>query len=132
MKDPYSLFGSEIYVLLNETLIISAYPRSKWYICIDQWLGKYFCILGKIQAKRGVGWQVCFVPYCKCSWWIWGGEVLVAQPQENFALYPHLSLETVFAILKLTQNCYLKIWTYTFLFFYKQSIFDPRSENCLF
>ena len=28
---------------------------------IDQWLGKYYCILGRIQTKRGVGEEVWFV-----------------------------------------------------------------------
>ena len=32
---------------------IMAYCRSK-KICIDQWLGKYYCILERIQAKPGL------------------------------------------------------------------------------
>ena len=31
-------------------------------ICIDQWLEKSFCLLGRILAKRGVGEQMRFVP----------------------------------------------------------------------
>ena len=40
---------------------IRAYPRGK-KICIDQWLWKYYCISGKVRAKRGVDGQVWFVP----------------------------------------------------------------------
>ena len=40
---------------------IRAYPRSK-RIYIDQWLGKYYCILQRIRAKWGVGEEVWFVP----------------------------------------------------------------------
>ena len=28
-------------------------------------IGEVLCILGRIQAKWGIGWQVWFVSYCK-------------------------------------------------------------------
>ena len=40
---------------------IKAYPTCK-KICINEFLGKYFFLLGRILAKRGVGEQVWFVP----------------------------------------------------------------------
>ena len=40
---------------------IKAYPTCK-KICINELLGKYFFLLGRILAKRGVGEQVRFVP----------------------------------------------------------------------
>ena len=39
---------------------IRAYLRSK-KICVDQWLGKCYCILGRILAKSSVYEQVWFV-----------------------------------------------------------------------
>ena len=34
--------------------------KKKKKICIDYWLGKYYCILERIQAKQGAGEQVRF------------------------------------------------------------------------
>ena len=41
--------------------ILGPIPEVK-KICIDQWLGKYYWILGRIWAKRGVCEQVKVVP----------------------------------------------------------------------
>ena len=71
-------------------------------ICIDWWLGKYYCILRIIRAKRGVGEQVWFVPNIVGP--SWGGGVHNTGKNCNF--YSHLSFEIVFHALKLTQNCY--------------------------
>ena len=40
--------------------IIRIYPRRKTKS--DQWLGKYYCTLGRIWTKQGVSKQVWFVP----------------------------------------------------------------------
>ena len=37
---------------------IRTYPRKKKQICRDQWLGKGYCILGRILAQRSIGEQV--------------------------------------------------------------------------
>ena len=47
----------------------------------------------------------CGSLHTKNGFWVWG--VGSAAPEKLCNLYPHLSLETVFPALKLTQNCYL-------------------------
>ena len=67
---------------------IRAYPRSKKKICIDQWLGKHYWILRRIQAKGGIGEQVRFDP--NTIWEVWGA----VQPQENFAIFTLIYTDT--------------------------------------
>ena len=67
---------------------------------IGQWLGKWYWILRRIPAKRGVGKQVWFDPDAV-------GESGAAQPHEK--IYPLLSLETAFLALELAQNCYVNM-----------------------
>ena len=71
--------------------------------CIDQWLGKDFCILERIRSKQGVGVQFWFVLNTS------GGT---APPGKVCNIYSHLSLETVFPVLKLTQKCYINTHTF--------------------
>ena len=49
--------------------IIRIYPWRKTKS--DQWLGKYYCTLGRIWAKQGVSKQVWFVPKTAggLGWW---------------------------------------------------------------
>ena len=61
----------------------------------DQLLGKYYCILGSIWAKWGVGKQVWFVPKTARRFGVAAERLL------------HLNLEIVFSALKLPQNCYI-------------------------
>ena len=72
-------------------------------ICIDQWLGKDFCILERIRSKQGVDVQFWFVLNTS------GGT---ATPWKVCNIYSHLSLETVFPFLKLTQKCYINTHTF--------------------
>ena len=80
------------------------YPTCK-KICINEWLGKYFCLLGRILPKRGVGEQVRFVPNTA------GGGRSGSSPilGKFWKIYSHLILELVFAGLKLTKNCYINM-----------------------
>ena len=79
--------------------------RSK-KICSNQWLGKYF-VLGRTWGKQGIGEQVLFVPNTVgCL----GGVTAIGK---IYNFYPHLNLEPVFAILKLTRN-YDAIYEYFF------------------
>ena len=85
--------------------IIGLIPEVK-KIFIDQWLERYYCILGRIQAKQGIAKQVWFAPNTV-------GESGGGASQATGTLcyyYPHLRLETVFLpALKLTQNCYINM-----------------------
>ena len=58
--------------------IIRACPRSKKF-CIDQWLWKYYCILGKNPSKAR-----CRQTHVVCSKYIWGVRGSVPY-QKNFA-----------------------------------------------
>ena len=81
---------------------IKAYPTFKKF-CINEWLGKYFCLLGRILAKRGVGEQVWFVPNTA------GGSGSTPILGKFCKIYSDLILEPVFAGLKLTKNCYVNM-----------------------
>ena len=74
-------------------------------LCIYQWLGKYYCILGRIWARKGVGEQMWFVPNTVAQCW--------GTAQHN------PSLDTVFPTAKATQNLYINTNIYSF-------------ENCQF
>ena len=50
---------------VKKRLKIRALSQRQKNIYIDQWLGKWYFTLGRIQAKRGLDWQVWFVSYCK-------------------------------------------------------------------
>ena len=67
---------------------------------IGKWLGKWYWILRRIPAKRGVGKQVWFDPAAVGE--SGGGTT----PRKN---YPLLSLETAFLALELAQNCYVNM-----------------------
>ena len=63
-------------------------------ICIDQWLGKYYCVLGRFRAKWGAGEQVWFV---------------LNTVKGSRGGTAGLNIETVFPALKLAQNRYKKM-----------------------
>ena len=56
-------------------------------ICIDQWLVKYYCILGKVWAKRGVDEQVRFAPNAV-------GSLGAAKPHKHFAIFTFIFTDT--------------------------------------
>ena len=76
-------------------------------ICIDQCLWKYYCILGKIREKRGVGGQVWFVPDT------FGGLRAGATTGKFCRFNSHLSLETVFS--EIWHKTFIWLWTIFFL-----------------
>ena len=85
---------------------MGAYPRcEKKSVLINDW-ENIFCILGRIGAKQGVGVQIWFVLNTI------GGLGGTATPGKVCNIYSHLSLEKVFPVLKLTQNCYINIHTF--------------------
>ena len=63
-------------------------------ICIDQCLGKYYCIMMNLSKARS--WQTSLV-CSKYSLRVWRES----QSRKFFLFYPHLSLETVIPTLKL-------------------------------
>ena len=48
--------------IFSKTPDWKSYLRSKKNNCIDQWMGKHYCIMGRIQTKQGVDEQVRFIP----------------------------------------------------------------------
>lgn len=58
--------NKEYNVIFEYTQNIRAYTRAK-KICTDQWLGKYYYLLGRIRPKQGVGEKVWFVPNKCCT-----------------------------------------------------------------
>ena len=90
---------------LNIFIDFIIFPEVK-KIFIDQWLERYYCILGRIQAKQSIDKQVWFVPNT-----VGESRGGATQATETFCYYyPHLRLETVFLpALKLTQNCYVSM-----------------------
>ena len=90
IKNPYSLIGSEIYVR------IGVYPGSKKKISTGKCLGKYYYILGRIQAK----WDAV-VRYILSIAVGSGGSSAAPGKFYNFIIYS--SLETVFPPPKLTE-----------------------------
>ena len=103
----YSLIIGPIlsYCCSEKVWELGLYHRGWKNIFMDQWFGKYYCILWRIQAKWGFGWQVWFVLYCKYSGS--GGEqgshskILLFIPSFNFG-------RTIFPVFKLTQTCDLQ------------------------
>ena len=92
---------------------IKAYRTCK-KICIDQWLGKYFCLLAGIQAKQGLGEQVRFDPITVDESGgnpIWG---------KFCKLYSYLILGPLFPGIKLTKKLLYKC---EHLFFWKTGSF---------
>ena len=77
-------------------------------ICIDQWLGKYYCIFGRIQAKSVLA-EKCGLFRTLKSWWVWG---LAEEPQKNFAIYTSIytliNLYQYFQLLKSPGRMYWK------------------------
>lgn len=73
--------------------------------CIVKLLGKYYCKLGRTQAKRGTGKQEIF--FIRET----GGASKGVALGKFHNFYPHLSLETVLSVIKVLH--YLqseKIW----------------------
>ena len=62
LKDPCSLFGSEIYVLLNESLRIRKITPEEKNICFDQCLGKYYRLFHTVNIAGGFGEGECLQP----------------------------------------------------------------------
>ena len=81
---------------------IKAYRTCK-KICIDQWLGKYFCLLAGIQAKWGLGEQTRFDPITVEES---GGNPVLGK---FCKFYSHLILGPLFSGIKLTKNCYINV-----------------------
>ena len=80
----------------------SPIPETK-KISISQWLWKHYCRLERIRAKRSVCEQVWFV----LNTVGWYGDSRTTGKFCNFQL--HLSLETVFPVLKMTQIYYINM-----------------------
>ena len=81
---------------------IKAY-RTCQKICIDQWLGKYFCLFAGIQAKWGLGEQTRFDPITVEES---GGNPILGK---FCKFYSHLILGPLFPGIKLTKNCYINV-----------------------